>query len=260
MPQIHPLASVHPAAVLADDVVVGPFAVIEANVQIGAGSIILNGATVADGARLGREVKVSPGAVLSTAPQDLKYGGEPTELHVGDRTVIREGATLNRGTTASGITSVGADCLIMAYTHVGHDCRLGDGVILSNAVQLAGHVDLDDFVRIGGLTGCHQFTRIGRYTMVGGGYRVAKDVPPFILTGREPLAFAGLNVILLRRSGFSAEVIAALDETYRLIYRAGLNVSQGIAAIRERPELTDVPEVAYAVEFIASSKRGIIRG
>jgi UDP-N-acetylglucosamine acyltransferase len=188
----------------------------------------------------------------------LKYQGEPTVLEVGDRTVVREYATLNRGTTASGKTVIGSDCLFMAYTHVAHDCVIGNHVILANCVALAGHVTLHDYVIIGGLTPIHQFVSVGAHAMVGGGLRVSKDVPPYILAGQDPLCFEKLNLVGLRRRGFSPRTIQLLDEAYRLLYRSNLNVSQAVERIQR--DLEPIPELVKLVEFITSSKRGIIPG
>jgi UDP-N-acetylglucosamine acyltransferase len=257
-PQIDSRAVVSPQAQLGDGVVVGPFAVIEDDVVIGDRTWIAPHAVIFNGSRIGQECKIYPGASIGAPPQDLKYKGEPTLLVVGDRTVVREYATLNRGTTASGKTVIGSDCLLMAYTHVAHDCVVGNHVILANCVALAGHVTLQDFVIIGGLTPVHQFVTVGEHAMVGGGLRVSKDVPPYVLAGQDPLCFEKLNLVGLRRRGFSAESIRLLDETYRILYRSNLNVSQAVERIKQQVQL--VPEVRKVIEFIEKSKRGIIPG
>jgi len=255
--QIHPTAVVDPRAQLDVGVIVEPFAVIDADVRIGAGSVIGSHARIANGARLGEKVRVFDGAAVSNAPQDLKYAGEPTELFVGDRTVIRECATLNRGTTASGKTVVGADCLIMAYSHVAHDNELGHHVILANAVQLGGHVHLGDWAIIGGGTVVHQFCLIGPHVMVGGGFRVTQDIVPYVTTGGYPLKTLSVNRIGLERRGFTAEQIGAITKAFRTIFRAGLNMTQAIEKLKSEGPHT--PETALMIEYASRSERGIIR-
>ncbi|HTP80449.1 MAG TPA: acyl-ACP--UDP-N-acetylglucosamine O-acyltransferase [Bacteroidota bacterium] len=255
---IDPRAVVSPKAALGENVRVGPFAVIEDDVVVGDGTTVSSHATIADGSRIGRECRIFSSASLGTAPQDIKYRGEPTLLEVGDRCVIREFVTLNRATVDSGRTVIGNDCLFMANAHVGHDSRVGNKVILANSVALGGHVHIGDWSIVGGLTPVHQFCHIGEHVMIGGGFRVVKDVPPYILAGQEPLVFEGLNSIGLRRRGFSAETIELLEKTYQFIYRSNLNVSQGVEKIRS--EVQQIPEVHKVLEFIAQSKRGIISG
>jgi len=253
---IHPTALIDPKAELDDGVEVGPFTVIEADVKIGRNCKIGPHAHIARGARLSSEVKVYTGAVLATVPQDLKFGNEETTLEVGERTVIREYATLNRGTHERWKTTVGSDCLIMAYAHVAHDCVIGNHCILANSVNLAGHVVLEDGVNVGGLVGVHQFVRIGQHSFIGGGYRVPKDVPPYILALGEPLTFGGLNSVGLTRRGFSQETMMSIKRAYRTLFKSNLNVSQALAKIRESGEVT--PEVRNILEFIEKSERGII--
>jgi UDP-N-acetylglucosamine acyltransferase len=253
---IHPTALVDPKAELDDGVEVGPFAVIEANVKIGRNCKIGPHAHIAQGARLSSEVKVHTGAVLATIPQDLKFEMEETTLEVGERTVIREYATLNRGTHDRWKTSVGSDCLIMAYAHVAHDCMIGNHCILANSVNLAGHVVLEDWVSIGGLVPVHQFVRIGQHSFIGGGFRVPKDVPPYILALGEPLTFGGLNSVGLTRRGFSQEIMLQIKRAYRTIFKSNLNVSQALTKIRENGEMT--AEVRNVIDFIEKSERGII--
>jgi UDP-N-acetylglucosamine acyltransferase len=213
-------------------------------------------AHIAWGARLAAEVKVHTGAVLATVPQDLKFENEETTLEVGERTVIREYATLNRGTHERRVTTVGCDCLIMAYAHVAHDCIIGNRCILANSVNLAGHVVLEDWVSVGGMVPVHQFVRIGQHSFIGGGYRVPKDVPPYILALGEPLTFGGLNSIGLTRRGFSQEMLTPIKRAYKTLFKSNFNVSQALAKIRESGEMT--PEVRNVVEFIEKSDRGII--
>ncbi len=257
---IDPRAIISSNAELAENVTVGPFAIIEENVHVGAGTVIGANALIGRGTRLGRDCRVHHGAVVGHEPQDLKYRNEPTTCEVGDRTVVREYATLHRGTGDHGKTVIGSDCLLMGYVHIAHDCVVGNKVIMSNAAMLAGHCVVEDYVIIGGVTPVHQFVRIGKHSMIGGGLRVPKDVPPFILAGQDPLAFQGLNSVGLRRRGFTNEVIAALDKTYGLLYNAGMNVTQAVAKIKEDPALSGIGEVQAVLEFIASSTRGIIAG
>lgn len=255
---IDPRAAVSPEARLGTNVSIGPFTTVEPGAVIGDGTTVGANALIALGARIGRDCRVHHGAVIGHAPQDLKYNNEPTTCEIGDRTTVREYAVFHRGTGEGGRTIIGSDCFLMAYTHIAHDCRLGDHVILANAAMLAGHIDIEDWVTIGGITPVHQFVNIGQHAMIGGGLRVPKDVPPYILAGGEPLAFEGLNSIGLRRRGFSRDVIAALDRAYELIYRSGLNVSQGIARIQEDSSLAAVREVQNVIAFIGKSKRGIV--
>ena len=258
MTNIHPTAIVDPQAELGNGVEVGPYAVIEGNTVIGDGTTIGPQAYIASGTRLGANCRVFKGAVLGTVPQDLKFGGEESLLEIGPHTTIREFATLNRGTREAGVTRIGAHCLLMAYVHVAHDCLIGDHVILANAVNLAGHVKIEDWVSIGGMTPVHQFVRIGCHAFVGGGYRVSKDIPPYILASGEPLQFTGLNTVGLKRRNFSSELMLMLKRVYRLIFRSGKNVSQALEAIEAEFEMT--PEIRHIVEFIRNSERGIIRG
>lgn len=255
MIEVHPTALVDPTAVLDEGVSIGPWTMIGPGVRIGAGTVIGPGGFIERNTTVGRECEISKGAVLGTDPQDLKFGGEETELVVGDRTVIREYATLNRGTSASGRTVVGDDCLLMAYTHVAHDCILGNHVILSNAVNMAGHVVLEDWVIVGGVTPIHQFVRVGTHAFVGGGSRVSQDVPPFCRAAGSPAKLYGLNSVGLERRGFSAETRARLKQAYRILFQSNLNVTQGVARAREEIEPLDA--VARFLDFIESSERGI---
>ena len=254
---IHPSAIVDPAARLGQGVVVGPWAMIGAGVEVGDGTEIGPRVLIERDTVLGEDCRLFNGAVLGTDPQDLKYQGEPTVLEVGDRTVIREFATLNRGTNASGRTVVGSDCMIMAYAHVAHDCELGNHVILSNSVNMAGHVLIEDWVIVGGITPIHQFVRIGAHAFVGGGSRIAQDVPPYCRAAGNPPALFGLNTVGLERRGFSEEVRAALKKTYRILFQSKLNVAQAVARVDE--EVPALPEVLHLVSFLQSSDRGVTR-
>ena len=255
---IDPRADVSSKAELGNNVTIGPFTSVEAGAVIGDGTTVAANALIACGARIGRDCRIHHGAVIGHSPQDLKYNNEPTTCELGDRNVIREYATLHRATVETMRTIIGNDNLLMGYVHVAHDCVLGNNIIMSNAAMLAGHVHVDDFAIIGGITPVHQFVRIGAHVMIGGGLRVPKDVPPFIRAAGEPLVFAGLNSVGLRRRGFSREAIDALDKTYNLLYNSNLNVSQAVAAIKDDGDLMKSPEVQKVLDFIAQSKRGII--
>lgn len=253
---IHLTAVIDPEAELADDVEVGAYAIIEGNVRIRSGAKIGPHTLIASGTRLGEQVEIHNGAVIGTVPQDLKFSGEESLAVIGDRTVVREFATVNRGTVESGKTVVGSDCLLMAYSHVAHDCVLDDHVIIANCVNLAGHIRIEEYAIIGGVVPVHQFVNIGRHSFIAGGTRVPKDVPPYVLAANEPLRYAGLNSVGLKRRGFPADTINAIKHAYKIIYLSGLNVSQGITRIKDEMEL--IPEIRYIVDFIEHSERGII--
>ena len=251
-------AVVSPKAQLGENVSAGPFTVIEDDVVVGAGTQIASNVLIANGTRIGKDCRIHHGAVLGTVPQDLKFRDEPTTLEIGDHTIIREYATLNRGTHERRKTTVGSHTFIMAYAHIAHDCDVGSHVILANSVNMAGHVVIEDHVVIGGITPIHQFVRIGCHTMIGGGFRVPKDVPPYILAGQEPMVFQGLNIVGLKRRNFPPETIDLLEQTYRILYQSHLNVSQAVERIKT--ELQQTREVQHIIDFIAASTRGIIGG
>lgn len=253
-----PLANIHPDAKIAESAIIEPFATIAADVVVDEGAWIGPNAVLMDGARIGKNCKVFPGAVLSAIPQDLKYQGEQTTVEIGDNTTIRECVTINKGTKAKGKTVVGANSLVMCYVHIAHDCLIGDQCILGGYAGLAGEVIVDDWANISGGSLVHQFVRIGSHVMIQGGSKVGKDVPPFVLAGRDPLAFAGINSVGLRRRNFSNEKINELQEIYRTIYQKGLNNSEAIVYVEDNFERTS--ELELIVSFIKGSKRGIIRG
>lgn len=255
--EIHQTAIVDPGAELGVNVTVGPNSIIEANVQIGDGCQIASNVLIASGARLGKNVKVHHSAVVGTTPQDLKFGGEETTAEVGDNTVIREFVTINRGTKNRWKTVVGSDCLLMAYAHVSHDTVLGDHVIMANAVNLGGHVVIGDWAIVGGVVAVLQFTRIGKHAMIGGGLRVTQDVCPYSLIGGYPIRVAGVNRVGLQRRGFSEDTIKSLRKAFRIIFSSKLNTSQAFARIEDEMEI--IPEVAELIEFIKSSKQGVIK-
>ena len=255
---IQPLAYVNPGATIADNVVIEPFVTIHKNVEIGEGTWIGSNVTIMEGAKIGKNCRIFPGAVISAVPQDLKFDGEMTSVIIGDNVTIRECVTINRGTKATGMTKVGNNCLIMAYSHVAHDCLLGDNVILANAVQLAGHVEVGNFAILGGLSAVHQFVQIGEHVMISGGSLVRKDVPHFTKAAREPLSYEGVNSIGLRRRGFDSEKIAEIQEIYRILYLRGLNNAKAISKIEtEMPATKERDEI---ISFIKASDRGIMKG
>lgn len=245
-------------AIVGKDLKIKQFSTIEDDVEIGDNVEIGSCVLIADGARIGNNVKIFHGASIGTVPQDLKFNGEKTTVEIGDGTVVREFVTLNRATSHSKRTIIGKNCFIMAYAHVAHDCRIGDNVILANSVQMGGHVEIGDWVIVGGLVAIHQFVKIGKHAMIGGGFRAVKDVPPYILAGSLPLRFEGINLVGLRRRGFTNEQIRSISKTYDILYRSGLNVSDAVVEIEK--QMQDNPEAKSILDFIKESKRGIIRG
>ena len=252
-----PLSFVHPDAQLASNVVVDPFVTIDKNVKIGAGTHICSNVTIFENVTIGENCTVFPGAVIGAIPQDLKFKGEKTEVIIGDNCNIRECVTIHRGTASKDKTVIGNNCLIMAYCHVAHDCVLGNNIIMSNAVQLAGECHIDDFAVLGGGSLVHQFTHIGRHVMLQGGSRVNKDLPPYIMAGRDPISYAGTNSIGLRRRGFTNEQINNIQDIYRLLFNSGLNTTDALERI-----MTELPASAERDEitlFIRDSSRGILK-
>lgn len=255
---IQPLAYVHPGAQIADNVVVEPFVTIHKNVVIGRGTWVGSNVTIMEGAEIGENCRIFPGAVISAIPQDLKFDGEPSKVIIGDNTTIRECVTINRGTSATGKTIVGNNCLIMAYSHIAHDCVLGDHVILANSAQVAGHVIIGDYAILGGLSAVHQFVKIGAHTMISGGSLVRKDVPPYTKAAREPLSYEGVNSIGLRRRGYSMEKITEIQEIYRTLFVRGFNNSEAIRRIEtQMPATKERDEI---ISFIRESDRGVMKG
>jgi len=254
--RIHATALISPDADIASDVEIGAFAIIGEGCVVGAGSVISPRATLERNVTLGLSVKVGIGSIIGGPPQDLKFAGEETTVEVGNGTVIREYATINRGTAHSFKTIVGKNCLLMSYTHIAHDCRIGNGVILSNVVQLAGHVTIEDKAIISGLSAVHQFARIGHHSFIGGMSRVSKDIPPFLKAVGNPVKLYGLNTIGLQRSGMDEGTIRELKRAYRLLFRSDLNVSQAIE--RAQTELEPLPEVQELIRFVEASERGVV--
>lgn len=257
MSEISPLAFIDPEAKIGENCKIGPFCFIDKNVIIGDNNVLMNSVTLLSGTRVGNGNTFFPGAVIGAIPQDLKFRGEETTVEIGDNNNIRENVTIHRGTASKGKTVVGNNNLIMENAHVAHDCLLGSGIIMGNSTKLAGEVVIDDNAILSGVVLVHQFCHIGGYTMVQGGSRTSKDIPPFIIGGKEPIAYAGLNIVGLRRRGFSAELIENIHNAYRLVYNSNLTVSEAVEQIRK--EIPMSKEIEYIVDFISSSQRGIIR-
>jgi UDP-N-acetylglucosamine acyltransferase len=255
---IHPLTHIDPQAKIGANVSIDAFTSIHADVEIGEGTWVGSNVTIYPGARIGKNVKIFPGAVISAIPQDLKFGGEVTTAVIGDNSTIRECVTINRGTSDKMKTVIGQNCLIMAYVHVAHDCLIGNNCILANSVQMAGHVTVGDFAIIGGSSAIHQFATIGKHVMISGGSLVRKDVPPFTKSGREPLTYAGINSVGLRRRNYTEEQINVIQEAYRYLYLKGLNTNAAIEEIET--QLPNTPERNEILEFIKNSERGIMKG
>jgi len=254
----HPLSQIHPDARIGAGVEIGPFVFIDKNVEIGEGTTIGSNVSILSGTRIGKNCNIFPGAVLGAIPQDLKFRGEDTLAIIGDNTTIREFVTVNRGTASKGKTVVGNNCLLMAYCHVAHDCIVGNHVILANTTQLAGEVIVDDYAILGGGTLVHQFSHIGAHVMIQGGTKVSKDIPPYVTAAREPVSYAGINIIGLRRRGFSNEQINLIQEVYRILFQTKLNTTNALAKISD--EIADTPERNLIIDFVAKSERGIIKG
>ena len=255
---ISPLAHIHPAARLAPGVTVEPFTTIYGDVEIGENTWIGPNVTIMDGARIGAHCQIFPGAVVSGVPQDLKFVGEITTAHVGDYTVLRECVTVNRGTVDRGRTVVGSHCLLQAYVHIAHDCLVGNHCVISNATQMAGHVQVGDWAIIGGTTAIQQFTNIGAHAFIAGGSLVRKDVPPFVKAAREPLTYAGVNSVGLRRRGYNEQQVNEIHELYRILYLSGLPLFEALNRIEA--ELPASAEREQMVSFVRAAARGIIKG
>lgn len=255
---IHSLAAVHPAAKIWNNVEVGAFSFIAKHVVIGEGTWIGPNVTIMDGAIIGRNCRIFTGAVIAGIPQDPKYAGECTTVEIGNDTTIREYVTINRGSKAKGKTIIGNYCHLMAYVHIAHDCIVGNQCVLANCVNIAGEVIVNDWATIGGMCGIHQFSRVGAHSMISGLSKINKDVPPFVKAGRDPLSYLRLNIIGLKRRGFTPEKVNEIQEIYRILFQQGRNISRALDYIennfhptRERDEI---------IQFIRDSKRGIIKG
>ena len=256
MNKISPLAYVHPEAKLGNGNVIGPFCFIDRNTVIGDNNIFQNSVTINYGARLGNGNEIFPGASISTKPQDLKFKGEDSTCEIGDNNSIRENVTISRGTASKGTTIVGNNNLLMENMHIAHDCIFGSNLIIGNSTKFGGEVVVDDNAIVSAEVLCHQFCHIGGYVMVQGGSRTSQDVPPYVIAGKEPIRYAGINVVGLRRRGFSNELIELIHEAYRLLYSKGVR-TEGILEIKKNLRIT--PEIQYIIDFVESSGRGIIK-
>lgn len=255
---ISPLAQIDPKAKLGKNVQVGPFTVIYGDVEIGDDTIIESNVVIYEGARIGKNCRIYPGAVISAIPQDLKFKGEYTTTEIGDNTNIRECVTIHRGTSDRMKTSVGSNCLLMCYVHIAHDCEIGNNVIIANYSGIAGHCVIEDWAIIEGMCGLQQFIHVGEHSFIAGMSQVRKDVPPYIRVAREPLTFAGVNAIGLRRRGTSDETVKIIEDIYRNLFILNNSISNGIAVIEK--EIPDCEEKKKVIEFIKKSEKGIIKG
>ena len=256
MNQISPFAYVHPEAILGDNNIIGPFCYIDRDTIIGDNNVLQNSVTINVGARIGNGNEIFPGASLSTKPQDLKFKGETTTCQIGDGNSIRENVTISRGTASKGKTIVGNNNLLMENMHIAHDCVVGNNCIVGNSTKFAGEVTIDDNAIISATVLTHQFCKIGSYVMIQGGCRFSQDIPPYIIAGKEPTKYCGINLVGLRRRGFSNDLIDSIHEAYRLLYSKGV-LKEGIEEIKKSLQIT--PEIQYIIDFVESSKRGIIR-
>lgn len=256
MNQISPMAFVHPDAKLGDNNIIGPFCYIDSDVVIGDNNVFQNSVTLNQGTRLGSGNEIFPGASISTKPQDLKFKGEITTCEIGDNNSIRENVTISRGTASKGTTKVGSNNLLMENMHIAHDCVIGSNCIIGNSTKFAGEVVVDDCAIVSGSVLVHQFCHIGGYVMIQGGSRTSQDIPPFVIAGKEPIKYAGLNLIGLRRRGFSLETIELIRKAYDILYSKGI-LKEGIAEIKATLPMTK--EIEYIINFVETAQRGIIR-
>lgn len=250
------MAFVHPDAKLGDSNIIGPFCYIDADVVIGDNNVFQNSVTLNQGTRLGSGNDIFPGASISTKPQDLKFKGEITTCEIGDNNSIRENVTISRGTASKGTTKVGSNNLLMENMHIAHDCVIGSNCIIGNSTKFAGEVVVDDCAIVSGSVLVHQFCHIGGYVMIQGGSRTSQDIPPFVIAGKEPIKYAGLNLIGLRRRGFSLETIELIRKAYDILYSKGI-LKEGIAEIKAT--LPMIKEIEYIIDFVETAQRGIIR-
>jgi len=255
---IHPTAIIDPKAEIDPDVNIGPYAVIAADVRIKKGTVVGSHATIEQYTTVGRDCRIFPHAAVGAIPQALRFKGEKSIVRIGQGTDVREFVTIHRGTReGGGITEIGKENLLMAYTHIAHDCRTGRGVIFANAATLGGHITIGNFATIGGLVAVHQFVRIGDYAFIGGTSAIPKDIPPYVIASGDRAKLFGLNLVGLQRHDFSKETIALLKRTYRILFRMGLTMNEAIE--RVKAEVEQVSEVVAIIDFIKSSERGITR-
>ncbi len=258
MPEIHPTAIINQGAEIDEDVVIGPYCILGSKVKIRKGTVLMNNVVVEGDTTIGEDCRIFPFATIGLPPQDLKYKGEPTGVRIGRGNIIREFITIHRGSVGGdGYTDIGDNNFLMAYVHIAHDCKIGSGIIMANAATLAGHVVVEDNAVIGGLVAVHQFTRIGAYAMVGGFSGVGQDVPPYTIAAGPRAKLYGLNVVGLKRHGFSEETISELKRAYRILFRQKLSLTEAIKRVQQELPYTD--EIAHLIEFINANKRGICR-
>ena len=255
---ISKLAYVHPDARIGRDVTIEPFASIYGDVVIGEGTWIGPNCTLMDGARIGSNCRIFPGAVVSAIPQDLKFAGERTTAEVGDGSTVRECVTINRGTADRGKTAVGSSCLLMAYVHLAHDCLIGNNVVIANSVNVAGHVTIDDYAILEGNVAVQQFIHIGAHSFIAGASLVRKNVPPFVKAAREPLSYIGVNVVGLRRRGYSDDAVTRIEDIYREIFVRNSNVERAVQNVEQ--SMPRSPERGVILDFINNSPKGIMKG
>ena len=255
---IHQLTAVDPRAKIGKNVTIEPFTTIGANVTVGSDTWIGPNVTIMENVKIGKNCKIFPGTVIGAVPQDLKFDGEDTQVIIGDGTTLRECVTINRGTKALGYTKIGNNCLIMATSHVAHDCIVGDNVIIANGCGIAGHVEIGDFVVMGGLSAVQQFGKIGKHVMISGGSLIRKDIPPYVKVAREPISYAGINSVGLRRRGFTNDKIFEIQTIYRAIFQMKMNTTQAIEFIEK--EMLPTVERDEIIQFIQNSPRGIVKG
>ena len=254
---ISPLAYIDPEAIVGENVEIGPFVFIDKNVVIGNNNKIMPNASILYGSRIGNGNTIFPGAVIGAIPQDLKFKGEESFAIIGDNNLIRENVTINRGTAAKGKTVIGNNNLLMEGVHVAHDAIVGNGCIIGNSTKMAGEIIIDDHAIISAAVLMHQFCKVGSGVMIQGGSRFSKDIPPYIVAAHDPIEFYSINIIGLRRRGFSNEVIENIHNAYRIIYQGGLNTSDALNKVED--EIDKSPEIDYIVNFIRSSERGILK-
>ena len=257
MSKISPLAFIDPEAKIGENCTIGAFCFIDKGVEIGDDNELMNSVTLLNGTRMGSGNVLFPGAVIGAVPQDLKFRGEETTVQIGDNNKIRENVTIHRGTASKGTTIVGSNNLIMENAHIAHDCEFGSNIIMGNSTKLAGEVIVDDKAIISAVVLVHQFTRIGGISMTQGGTRTGSDIPPFVIAARDPVSYCGINLVGLRRRGFSNELIGNIHETYRILYNSNLRVVEALEKIKE--EIPMSPEIQYIIDFVSSTRRGIIR-
>ena len=254
--KIHKTAIINPKAEIDSDVEIGPFCIVDEDVRIGNGTKIMPYVHILSHTTIGKNNTIFQGSTIGGLPQDLKFNNEKTSLVIGDNNIIRENCTINRGTEAANQTVIGNDCLFMAYVHIAHDCIIEDKVILANGVQLGGHSEIHYHATVGGITPVHQFCKVGKHAFIGGGRLVLQDVPPYILANSEPVKYAGINSVGLRRRGFDLKTRNLIKKAYKVLYMSKFNVSQGIKEIETNFELTD--EIKEIINFVKNSDRGLI--